>query len=68
MSYYPEQDSHNRETGNIELDLSHYATKSVVKQATVVGTLDFAKKTDLSSLKSKLNKLDVDKLGTFLQT
>ena len=53
MSYYTEQDSHNRETRNIELDLSHYATKSVVKQATVVSTLDFTKKADLSSLKSK---------------
>ena len=45
-----------------ELDLSNYATKADVKNATDVDTSDFAKKTDLANLKSDVNKLDIDKL------
>ena len=53
----------------VELDLSNYATKTDLKNARGVDTLSFTKKThlanlktDLSSLKSKVAKLDVDKL------
>ena len=45
-----------------ELDLSNYATKSDLKNATGVDTSDFAKKTDLANLTSDVDKLDVDKL------
>ena len=48
----------------VELDLSNYATKADLKNATGVDTLKFAKKVDLASLKSEIYKLDVDKLET----
>ena len=45
--------------------MSNYATKANLKNVTGVDTSDFAKKnvaTNLSNLKNKVNKLDVDKL------
>ena len=46
----------------VELDLSNYATKSDLKNATDVDTSKFAKKVDLANLKSNVDKLDIDKL------
>ena len=46
----------------VELDLSNYARKADLKNATGVDTLDFAKKIDLANLKSDVDKLDDDKL------
>ena len=46
----------------VELDLSNYATKADLKNATGVGTSSFAKKADLSNSKSDVDKLDIDKL------
>ena len=46
----------------IELNVSNYATKSDLKNATGVDTSKFAKKVDLASLKSSIDKLDIDKL------
>ena len=46
----------------MDLDLWNYATKSDVKNATDVDTLEFAKKTDLAHLKSDVDELDIDKL------
>ena len=43
-----------------ELDLSNYATKGDLKQATVFD-ISFAKKVHLVSLKSSVDKLDIDK-------
>ena len=40
----------------VELDLSNYATKTDLKNATWVDTSDFAKKTDLANLKSDVDK------------
>ena len=48
----------------IELDLSFYMTKADLKNATGVDTLNFAKKSDLASLKSEIGKLDIVKLET----
>ena len=45
----------------VELDLSNYATKAYLKNETGVDTLTFAKKIDLASLKSEVDKLDIDK-------
>ena len=44
------------------LDLSNYATKADLKNATGVDILDFAKKTNLGNLNSNVDKLDIDKL------
>ena len=46
----------------VKLDLSNYATKMDLKNATGIDTSSFAKKFDLANLKSNLDKLDVDKL------
>ena len=46
----------------VELDLSNYATKGDLKNGTVIDTSKFAKKVDLASLKSNVDKLDIDKL------
>ena len=45
-----------------ELDLSNYVTKADLKNATGVDASKFAKKVDLANLKSKVDKLDIDKL------
>ena len=45
----------------VELDLPDYATKRL-KNAAGVDTSKFAKKVDLASLKSKIDKLDIGKL------
>ena len=47
---------------SVELDLSSYATKSDLKNATGVDTSSVAKKTDLANLKSDVDKLDIDEL------
>ena len=45
----------------VELDLSSYATKADLKNATGVGTSSFAKKANFSNSKSDVDKLDIDK-------
>ena len=46
----------------VELDLSNYATKADLKNATGVDTSKFVKQVDLVSLKSNVDKLDTGKL------
>ena len=46
----------------VELDLSNYATKADLKNATGVDTSKFVKKTDLANLKSDVDKLDIHQL------
>ena len=59
--YFPEPESF-RGRVKIELDLSNYATKTDLKNATGVDTSSVAKKVDLANLKSNVDKLDIDKL------
>ena len=47
---------------NFKIDLFNYATKTDIKSITHVDTSRFALKTNLTSLKSEVNKLDIDKL------
>ena len=47
---------------NVKIDFSNYATKADLKNATDVDTSKFAKKVDLASLKSNVDKLDIGKL------
>ena len=62
MSEYFEEPKSLGERMKVELDLSNYATKADVKNARGVGTSKFAKRVDLASLKSNIEKLDIDKL------
>ena len=59
--YFPEL--HARYGGNVKLklDLSNYATKAYLKIATGSDTFMLTSKTDLTSVKTKVNNLDVDK-------
>ena len=41
----------------VELDLSNYATKTDIKNATGIDASSFAKKVNLTNLKSNENKL-----------
>ena len=47
---------------NVKIDLSNYGTKDDIKNITHVNTSNFALKTNLSNLKTKVDKLDIDKL------
>ena len=47
---------------NVKVDLSNYATKADLKDATGIDTSNFALKTNLASLKTEVDKLDIDKL------
>ena len=46
----------------MKLDLSSYATKTDLKNVTHVDVSSFASKTNLASLKTEVDKLDIDKL------
>ena len=48
----------------VELDLTNYATKTDLKNITHTDVSSFASKTNLSALKTELDKIDVDKLET----
>ena len=47
---------------NVKVDLWNYATKSDIKNIAHVDTPSFALKTNLASLKTEVDKLDIDKL------
>ena len=47
---------------NVKVDLSNYATKTDVKNISHVDTSSFALKSNLASLKTEVDKLDIDKL------
>ena len=62
--YFPEPKSLGGRV-KVELDLSDYATKAVLKSAAGVDTSKFAKNVDLASLKSNVDKLDIDRLKMY---
>ena len=47
---------------NVKVDLSNYATKIDIKNIPHVDTSSFALKTNLASLKTEVDKLDINKL------
>ena len=57
--YFPEPKSLEGRV-KVKLDLSDYETKTDLKNATGVAISKFAKKVDLISLKSNVDKLDID--------
>ena len=46
----------------VKVDLSNYATKADIRNISHVDTSSFALKTNLASLKTEFDKLDIDKL------
>ena len=48
---------------NVKVDLSNYATKTDLKNVTHVDTSSFVLKTNLSNLKTEVDKLQIDKLA-----
>ena len=52
----------NRLVENVSVDLSNYATKTDIKNISHVDTSSFALKSNLASLKTEVDKLDIDKL------
>ena len=47
---------------NVKVDLSHYATKTDLKNVSHVVTSSFTLKANLANLKTKVDKLDIGKL------
>ena len=47
---------------NVKVDLSNYITKADIKNISHVDTSSFAVKSNLASLKTDVDKLDIDKL------
>ena len=60
--YFPDPKSLRKV--KFELDLYNYATKTDLKNATRIDASSFAKKIDLASSKSDVDKLDIDILKT----
>ena len=59
--YFPKPSSH-KENIKVKIDVTNYATKEDIKNITHVDTSGFALKTNLANLKTKVDKLDIDKL------
>ena len=57
--YFP---SHKGDTIDINLNLSNYATKDDLKNITPINVSGFALETNLTSLKTEIDKIDADKL------
>ena len=61
--YFPKPfNSHFGESKKVKIDLSNYATKIDIKNISHVDTSSFVLKTNLAHLKTKVDKLDIDKL------
>ena len=62
MSQYFSPYGSSRRNIKVELDLSNYAARSDLDNITHTDTSNFALKTNLASLKTEVDKLDIDKL------
>ena len=62
-TYYPPYKSSSQSI-KVELDLANYATKTDLRNITHVDVSSYASKTNLTALKSEVDKIDVDKLKT----
>ena len=62
--YFPKPfNSHFGDSIKVKIDLSNYATKTDIKNISHVDTSSFALKTNLASLKTEVDKLDIYKLA-----
>ena len=62
-TYYPPYKSSSNNI-KVELDLTNYATKTDLKNIAHTDVSSFASKTNLSTLKTEVDKIDIDKLKT----
>ena len=60
--YFPKPFRSSGQNINVKVDLSNYATKTDLNSVTHVDTSSFALKENLASLKTEVDKLDVNKL------
>ena len=61
--YFPKPfNSYFGDNIKVKIDLSNYAPKTDIKNISHVDTSSFASKTNLASLKTEVDKLDIDKL------
>ena len=63
IQYFPPYNN-SSENIKVESDLSNYATKKDINNITHVDVSGFASKTNLSALKTEVDKIDADKLKT----
>ena len=61
--YFPKPFRSFRENINVKVDLSYYATKTDLKNVKHFDTSGFVVKTNLASLKTEVDKIDIDKLA-----
>ena len=61
--YYPKPSKPFGRNINVNVDLSNYATKTDIKNISHFDTSSFALKTNLSSLITEVDKLDIEKLA-----
>ena len=61
MREYFQKRKSSREDAKVQLYISDYAAKGDLKNVTSVDTKVIGKKTDLTHLKSNMDKLDIDK-------
>ena len=59
--YFPQPQQISSQNVKIELDLYNYATKLDLKRATIIYTYTLGLKADMTSLKTKVDNLDLDK-------
>ena len=61
--YFPKPFRSFEENIEVKVDLSKYATKTDLKNVTRVDTSSFVLKTNFASLKTEVDRLDIDKLA-----
>ena len=61
--YFPKQYEPFAGHINVKVDLSNYATKTDIKNILHIDTSSFTLKSNLASLKTEVDKLDIDKLA-----
>ena len=64
IQYFPKSYETFGGDTNVKVDLSNYSTKLDLNHATGVDTSKSGAKSDLASLKTKIDKKDTDKLKT----
>ena len=62
-NYFPKPFRNFRGNINVKVDLPNYATKTDLRNVTHVDTSSSALKTNLTNLKTEVDKLDIDKLA-----